>query len=213
MISKDLLYIQIFFLFSLIVNLFTEGLLFLKILLIFLLLLFIIKSKDSFVYNRQKYNFFSYGLLFFSILFLLTNYLTSSYFYTFLFCVLILYIYLFKVLFNSSYGEVISNKNGFIEVKVLDAFYKSKTLSFKHKTLLTGSIVVFSLTRFPLRKKPIAIIDVVPPYDPKPKKQSTKSSPVKQAAKKTPKKQIVKKTSNKKKLSRKKTSKTIKKKK
>lgn len=183
MISKDLLYIQIFFLFSLIVNLFIDGLLFLKILLIILLLLFIIKSKDSFVYNRQKYNFFCYGLLFFCVLFLLTNYLTSSYFYTFLFCVLILFIYLFKVLFNTSYGEVISYKDGFIEVKVLDAFYKSKVIFFKSKKLLTGSIVVFSLTKFPFAKKPVDIIDVVPPYIPKPKTQVRKKSSKKKASK------------------------------
>lgn len=164
MINKDLLYIQIFFMFSIIINLFISGLLFLKILLILLLFLFILKSKDSFVYNRAKYDYFSYGLLLFSILFLLSNYITSPHFFTALFCILILFIYLFKVLFNTSYGEVIKNhENGMVEIKVLDPFFKTKNVVLKNKKLLTGSIVVFSLTKFPLAKKPVQIIDVVPP--------------------------------------------------
>jgi hypothetical protein len=160
--NKDLLMIEIIFIAFLLINSFVKNALSIKILFIFLLLFYILKSKSTFVYNKSKFVFISYSLIIFSILFLLTNYVISFIFIVIIFCLLVLFLYLKYVLFRYSYGTVIKKTNQKIFVKVDDCFYKKNKIIelITRKKVNKNDIVIFSLENVFLQKKQKKVISI-----------------------------------------------------
>ncbi len=160
--DKDLLIIEIIFIAFLLVNAFIENNLSIKILFIFLLFFYILKSKPNYVYNKSKFLFIAYSLVIFSILFLLSNYITSFTFVVVIFCLLVLFLYLKYVLFRYSYGIVIKKLKNKIVVKIEDSFYKNnKTVELITKKAVTkNDIVIFSLKNIFLQKSKQKVISI-----------------------------------------------------
>ncbi len=162
--DKNLLYLQILFMFAVIVNIFVQNKLFLNILLVLLVFLFFFKEVDNYVYNRNKYMYVGIGFSTILVLFILTEYITHIYFLVFFMCGVVLYLYLYKVLFNTSYGTVIKSTTTSITFKIEDSFFKSKkehTLKYSKKVPI-GSTVLVELSKSIVSKKPIKVKKIIP---------------------------------------------------
>ncbi|HRT02508.1 MAG TPA: hypothetical protein P5513_01020 [Candidatus Diapherotrites archaeon] len=163
MIDKDLLFIEILFLINVFIILFVKKNLYMKILFVILLFLFILLRKENYVYNKNKYLYITYGLIIILILFILTEYIKNIYYIVFVICSIIIYYYLSKILFNTTYGEVITNTKGQVQIKILDSFYKLNKIYTlpTTKTLKEKQLVLIELSKSPINKKPIKIIKVI----------------------------------------------------
>jgi len=162
--DKNLLYLEIIFICGLIVNLFIDKNLFLKILIIIMLFLFVIKEKDNYIYNLDKYLYVSYGFIAILILLMFVEYFPNIYFIVIIMCAVVLYLYLFKALFNRTYGVIVSCTTKHAKVKITDSFFKSRkihTIPTKKK-YIKDKIVLIELSKFPINKKPIRIIKSAP---------------------------------------------------
>jgi len=160
--DKDLLFIEFIFFLSLIINVFIQNHLSVKLLFIVLLFLYILKSKPNYVYNKSKFLFVSYGLVVFSVLFLLLNYITSFYFILFMFCLLVLFLYLKYILFRFSYGVVVKKNNQQITINIKDAFYRKKITTLNtRKQVKKGDVVIFSLKNLFLQKSSQKVISII----------------------------------------------------
>jgi len=163
MVDKNLLYLEIIFLLGILVCVFIPGKIFLKILLVIILFLFMLKELDLYVYNTIKYKYVGYGFVIILFLFVFIEYIKSLYFIVFLICLVVIYLYLFKVLFNTTYGRVNKIKGRKVSFIIEDSFYKPKsefTLSYSGK-VKKGDVVIIQLTTFPINKKPSKIIKVI----------------------------------------------------
>ena len=161
--DKHIIYLQIFFLLAVVVTLFVSNNLFLKILFTLLVFLFFIKEVDKYIYNKDKYLYIGYGFTSILILFILLEYITSIYFLVFFTCLIVLYIYLYKMFFNTTYGVVKESTTKEVSFKITDPFFKSKkihTLPYNKKIPL-DSIVIVELSRFFTKKKPVTIKKVI----------------------------------------------------
>lgn len=160
--DKHILYLELIFLASIIVNLIVPKQLFLKILLLLLTFLFYLKETNSYPYITSKYNYVGIGFSVILLLFIISEYITHIYFLVFFMCSVVAYLYLFKVLFNTSYGVVTSSTLKTATFKLEDPFLKSKkefTLNYSRK-IPVGSTVIIELSKF-IIKKPIKIKKVI----------------------------------------------------
>jgi len=163
MVDKNLLYLEIIFLLGIALCVFVPGKIFLKILILIILYLFVIKELDIYVYNRNKYLYVGYGFIGLLVLFNIIEYIKSIYFIVFLICLVVVYLYLFKVLFNTTYGRVIKVKGRKVSFLIEDTFFKPKrefSLNYSGKTK-KGDLVIIELTKFPVNKKPYKISKVI----------------------------------------------------
>ncbi len=160
--DKDLLVIEIVFLCSLLVNVFINNHLSIKLLLSVLLFFYILKSKPNYIYNQKKFLFISYGLLTLSVLFLLLGYFSSFTYVVFMFSALVLFLYLKYVLFRYSYGTIIKKNKQKIYLNIEDAFYRKKkvVLTTRRKANI-GDVVIFSLDNVFLQKKQKKVISII----------------------------------------------------
>jgi len=163
MIDKHMLYIEILFLISLFISLFVPSNLFLKLLFVILLILFVIKEKENYVYNSNHYLFVGAGLSVISLLFVFAGYISNFIYLTILICAVVLFVYLSKVLFYKTYGTIIHCRNKEVEIRIDDVFFKSKkNLIFKtNKKLVAGTTVLVRLSKYPFGRKPIAIEKII----------------------------------------------------
>ncbi|MDD3975886.1 MAG: hypothetical protein PHN22_01830 [Candidatus ainarchaeum sp.] len=160
--TKHIWQLEIIFLCGLFVNLFVEKMLYLKILFIFLILLFVFKEKDTFVFIKLKYLYFGYGLVGILILALLIGFISNIYFITISICLVVLYFYLYKIIFNKTIGVVLKISSKKIYFKVIDPFYKSKKefiLSSNLKISKNDKISILQSSF--LIKKPLKILKVL----------------------------------------------------
>ncbi len=159
--GKYLLF-QLFFIISVFVNLFVNDNLFLKILLVFLLFLFGLLILPEFQHNKNKFLFTGIGFVILSILFLFAGYFINLTYIIVLTCILVVFFYCSKVLFSTSYGEVIFSTDRTAQIKIKDVFYNlNKIYSIEtSKKIASGSIVSICLDNSILRK-PTKIIDVI----------------------------------------------------
>jgi len=163
MVDKNLLYLEIIFLLGIVLCVFVPGKIFLKILLLVILYLFVIKELDVYVYNKQKYLYVGYGFIILLALFTIIEYIKNIYFIVFLICLVVIYLYLFKVLFNTTYGKVTKIKGRKVSFVIEDTFYRAKkefTLSFTG-IVKKDDVVIIGLTKFPINKKPDKILKVI----------------------------------------------------
>jgi vacuolar-type H+-ATPase subunit I/STV1 len=163
MIDKNLVYIEIIFLLGVLLSVFIPKNLFLKILIVVVLFLFVLKEIDDYKYIKQKYLYVGYGFVILLALFIITEYINSTYFVAFLICLVVIYLYLFKIIFNTTYGIVTRVKSKKIFVMLNDPFYKSKKeleLSYSGH-IKKDDIVILELTKFPINKKVVKVINVV----------------------------------------------------
>jgi len=163
MIDKNLVYIEIIFLLGVLLNVFVPRNIFLKILIVIVLFLFVIKEIDDYKYIKQKYLYVGYGFVVLLVLFIITEYIINIYYIAALICLVVIYLYLFKVLFNTTYGKVIKVNRGKVSILVCDPFYKTKKeidLSYSGK-IKKDDIVILELTKFPINKKITRIIKVI----------------------------------------------------
>ncbi len=163
MIDKNILYIEIIFLLGVLLTVFISKNVFLKILIVIVLFLFVIKELDDYKYIQQKYLYVGYGFVSLLVLFIINEYIVNIYFVAALICLVIIYLYLFKVLFNTTYGKVTKVTGRKVSIQILDPFYKTKNelvLSFSGK-VKKGDVAIIALTKFPINKKAIKIIKVV----------------------------------------------------
>ncbi len=161
--DKNLLYLQIIFLAAVVVNLIAEKQIFLKVLLLLLTFLFFIKEIDEYVYNKDKYLYVGIGFTSILFLFILSNYISHIYYLLFFMCAVILYLYLYKILFNTTYGTVIKSTSKEVTFKIDDAFFKTKkefTLKY-FKKIEVGSTIILELSKSIVNKKPIKIKKVI----------------------------------------------------
>jgi hypothetical protein len=161
--DKNLLYLEIIFLAGVIISFLVEGNIFLKLLILIILFLFIIKEKDQYRYNLNKYLFISYGLLVILFLIYLVEYITHIYYLVFVICIVVIYFYLYKTLFNTTYGVIVSSTTKNAKVKILDSFYKFNkiyTIPVNRK-LIKDKKVIIKLSSFPINKKPEKIIRIL----------------------------------------------------
>jgi hypothetical protein len=181
MIDKNILYIEIIFLLGVLLTVFIPKNIFLKVLVVIVLFLFVIKEIDDYKYIKQKYLYVGYGFVILLVLFIINEYIVSLYFIVTLICLVVIYLYLFKVLFNTTYGKVTSIKRKEISIALCDPFYKSKkeiVLNYSGK-IKKDDIVILELTKFPINKKITKIISVVSQNDTDVKKVSVKSKSIK----------------------------------
>ena len=163
MIDKNIVYIEIIFLLGVLLNVFVPRNIFLKILIVIVLFLFVIKEIDDYKYIKQKYLYVGYGFVVLLILFIITEYIINIYYIAALICLVVIYLYLFKVLFNTTYGKVIKVSKGKVSIQVCDPFYKTKKeldLSYSGK-IKKEDLVILELTKFPINKKITRIIKVI----------------------------------------------------
>lgn len=161
--DKHLLYLELIFLFGVIVNLLLPGYLFLKILFVILLYLFVIKEKEEYKLILPKYTYIGYGLCSILVLFIISGYVNNIYFIMVFICLVVIYFYLYKVLFNITYGVVVSSKPSAVQIRITDSFYKSKKIyNIKtRKKYKKDTLLLLELSKFPINKKPIKIIKEV----------------------------------------------------
>jgi len=126
MIDKNIIYLEIIFLLGALLCVFVPHALFLKLLVIIILFLFIVKEQDTYQYIKQKYLYVGWGFIALLVLFILTEYIVNLYFIVALICLVVVYLYLFKVLFNTTYGVVTKVAGRNVSVQLIDPFYKSK---------------------------------------------------------------------------------------
>lgn len=159
--SKYLLF-QMFFLTSISVSLFIQNNLFLKILLVCLLFLYGLLILPEFVYNKNKFLFIGSGFVVLAVLFLIAGYITNINYMIALSCILVAFFYSSKVLFDTTYGEVIITTPNNVQVRILDDFYRPRkiyTIDTKKKYPLKA-IVSIKLTASIFRK-PKEIIEIL----------------------------------------------------
>jgi len=164
MIDKNILYIEIIFLLGVLLTVFVHKNVFLKILIIIILFLFVIKEADSYKYIKNKYLYVGYGFVSLLILFVINEYMVNIYFVAALICLVIIYLYLFKVLFNTTSGIVTKVIRKKISIQLNDPFYKPKKeiqLSYSGK-VKKNDVAIISLTKFPVNKKIVKIIKIIP---------------------------------------------------
>jgi hypothetical protein len=158
--DKDYLLVQFLFICSLLVNLFFTSKLSIKILFIVLYLLFTFLYKENYIYNKTKYKFVTLG--FSGILFLtvLVYYFNTIVLQVIIVSYIILFFYIFKIIFNKTYGQVISKNKNKYTIKIKDIFYKyNKTIILKsNKHYNKGDLLYIKLSKLPFNKKPIKII-------------------------------------------------------
>jgi len=144
---------------SVLVNLFIDANLFFKILLICLLFLYGLLILTEFKYNRERYLFSASGFVIISILFLIARYTTGTTFIVFLFCFLVLFIYLSRVLFSRTFGVVLESNSKETKVKIKDEFFSfGKVFNIKSTTKFAkDSLVLIELDKTVFRK-PFKII-------------------------------------------------------
>lgn len=161
--DKHILYLEIIFLASIVVNLIVPGMLFLKILLLLLTFLFFYKELDNYPYIRNKYMYVGIGFTSILFLFIVADYVTHIYFLVGFMCAVVAYLYLFKILFNETYGVVLKSTEKEITFKLEDPFLLSKKeYSLRYsKKVKVGSTVVVLLSTFFINKKPIKVKKVI----------------------------------------------------
>jgi len=161
--DKKFLMLEFIFLASIIANLLLDKNLYLKILLIVLYILFFILYLPNYVYNKFKFYFVNIFLIITSVLFLILKYVTSLTYVVVLVCYLVLFWYLSKIIFRTTYGVVISSKSGILTIKILDIFYTiNKQISIKSKKHVNkDDIVILNLNGFFLSKKPLSIKKII----------------------------------------------------
>jgi len=139
---------------SVLVNLFIDANLFFKILLICLLFLYGLLILTEFKYNRERYLFSASGFVIISILFLIARYTTGTTFIVFLFCFLVLFIYLSRVLFSRTFGVVLESNTKETKVKIRDEFFSfGKVFKIKSTTKFAkGALVLIELDKTVFRK-------------------------------------------------------------
>jgi glucan phosphoethanolaminetransferase (alkaline phosphatase superfamily) len=136
--------------------------LFLKILLICLLFLFGLLILPEFEYNRTKFFFNGIGFLVLSVLFLIAGYLTSLTYMIILTCILVAFLYCSKILFNTTFGEVIFSTQKTAQVKILDPFHNlNKIYTIETTKKLNHKAIVSLKLDNTIFRKPIAVIDVI----------------------------------------------------
>jgi len=163
MIDKNLVYIEIIFLLGVLLNVFVPRNIFLKILIVIVLFLFVIKEIGDYKYIKQKYLYVGYGFVVLLVLFIITEYIINIYYIAALICLVVIYLYLFKVLFNTTYGKVLKVNRGKVSILVCDPFYKTKKeldLNYSGK-IKKDDFVILELTKFPINKKITKIIKVI----------------------------------------------------
>jgi len=161
--DKHLIYLEVIFLISVITNLFVSKQLFLKILLMLLTFLFFLKETQSYVYNKSKYMYVGIGFVSILFLFILSDYITHIYFLVFFICSVVAYLYLYKVLFNTTFGVVTKVSSKEVTFKITDSFFKTKkeySLSFTRKASI-NDVVILELSKSIVNKKPIKIKKVI----------------------------------------------------
>jgi len=164
MIDKNIVYIQIIFLLGVLLTIFIPRHLFLKILIVVILFLFVIKELDDYKFIKQKYLYVGYGFIGLLILFIINGYVISVYYLAALICLVIVYLYLFKVLFNTTYGKITKVKGKKVNVQVLDPFYRTKKeveLNYSG-SIKKEDVVIMELTKFPINKRITKIIKIIP---------------------------------------------------
>ncbi len=161
--DKHILYLEIIFLASIVVNLIVPGMLFLKILLMLLTFLFFYKELESYPYIKNKYVYIGIGFTSILLLFIIADYITHIYFLVFFMCLVVAYLYLFKILFNETYGVVVKSTDKEVTFKLEDPFFLSKkeySLKYSRKVAV-GSTVIIQLSTFFINKKPIKIKKII----------------------------------------------------
>ena len=158
--DKHLVYLEIIFLFGLFVNLAVEKQLFLKILIPILLFLFVIKEQSNYKYVLNKYLYVGYGFTAILFIFIFIDYFPNIYFITTIMCLVVVYLYLYKILFNKTYGEIISKVSKGYKVKLLDSFLNTRKEYFveSRKALKKHDRVLILLSKESFIKKPKKII-------------------------------------------------------
>lgn len=209
--NKKYLLLQLLLLLSVFVSLFIDGLLYFKILLVILIFLYGLLILPDFKYNREKYLFFAIGFLVIAILFLFVRYVKGTTYIVFLCCLLVLFMYLSRVLFFTTFGVVLESFKNYTKVKICDEFYDYNKIidvrSFENYS--KDSMVLISLSTS-VFKKPIKILNKLDPYEDScilSKKKESKNTkkpksllkPTKSLPKTTKSQKVSKKTINKKK--------------
>ncbi|HOZ35858.1 MAG TPA: hypothetical protein PLK55_02645 [archaeon] len=159
--SKYLLF-QLFFIASIFVSLFIQKNLFLKVLLVCLLFLYGLLILPEFVYNRNKFLFIGSGFIILAILFLVVGYITNINYMIILSCVLVAFFYSSRVLFSTTYGEVIITSPRNIQVRILDVFHrpgKIYTIETTKKYPLKSIVSIRLATS--ISRKPTEIIELL----------------------------------------------------
>jgi len=161
--DKHIIYLEIFFLFSIVINLIVPGNLFLKILLMLLTFLFYIKEIGSYKLIKAKYNYIGIGFTVILLLFIISEYVTHIYFLLIFMCLVVLYLYLFKILFNTTYGVVTKKNAKEVFFKIKDPFFNhNKEFSLKSsKVVKVGDQILLETSKFFVNKKPIKIKKVI----------------------------------------------------
>lgn len=164
--NKKYLLLQLLLLLSVFVSLFIDGLLYFKILLVILIFLYGLLILPDFKYNREKYLFFAIGFLVIAILFLFVRYVKGITYIVFLCCLLVLFMYLSRVLFFTTFGVVLESFKNYTKVKICDEFYDYNKIidvrSFENYS--KDSMVLISLSTS-VFKKPIKILNKLDPYE------------------------------------------------
>ena len=144
---------------SVFVNLFIDNSLFLKILLVILLFLYGLLILTDFKHNRERYLFSATSFVVIAILFIFVRYTTSTTYIIILSCILVLFMYLSRVLFSTTFGMVIENSSKFTKIKIVDELfsYGRKVEVRATKKYSIGSMVLIELDKSILRR-PIKII-------------------------------------------------------
>lgn len=161
--DKHLLHLQFLFIITIFIYLFIEKNYFLKVLFLVLTFLFFLKEQASYIYNKDKYLYVGYGFTGILILFFISEFITHIYFLVFFMCVVVLYLYLYKVLFNTTYGVVLKSTTKNITLKIKDSFYKrEREFTLKYlKKVPEGSIAILELSKNIVDKKPINIKKII----------------------------------------------------
>jgi hypothetical protein len=161
--DKKFFILEIIFFASIIANLLLSNNLYLKILLIALYILFFIMYVPEYIYNKSKFIFINISLIICMILFLILKYITSLNYIVFVVCYLVLFLYLSKVLFKTTYGEVISSKKGVLSIKLLDIFYNhNKIIELKSKKVCKkGDLILLNLKVSPFSKNKLSIKNII----------------------------------------------------
>lgn len=159
--SKYLLF-QLFFIASIFVSLFIQKNLFLKILLVCLLFLYGLLILPDFVYNKNKFLFIGTGFVILAVLFVIAGYVTNINYLIALCCILVAFFYSSRVLFNTTYGEVIITAPKNVQVRILDVFHRQGKIYIIETTKKypLKSIVSIKLTTS-ISRKPIEIIEIL----------------------------------------------------
>lgn len=161
--DQHLIYLQIIFMASLLLILIVKKQIFLKILLVLLTFLFYFKEIEAYPYIKQKYNYVGIGFTAILGVFIFLEFFSSIHFLTIFMCLIVAYFYLYKVLFNTSYGVVLKSTQTTATIRLTDPFIRSKKeYVLKTKTKLAkDTLVIVELSSFFINKKPIKIKKII----------------------------------------------------